>query len=112
MIEQDHIMIIDSDVKSKINRKRPRRVYLFHKADWDKIRNEISSLQQRFYEALLSEKTVESNWSSFLKGIQCIMQDHIPSNMTRGKFDPPWMTQDAKHLHRRKQRAYHSPQNL
>ncbi len=49
---------------------------------------------------------MESNWSSFLKGIQGIMQDHIPSRMTRGKFDLPWMTREAKHLYKRKQRAY------
>ncbi len=71
--DHDHIVIADSDMKSKINRKKPRRVYLFHKADWDMIRNEIGSMEQKFYEALPSEKTVESNWSSFLKGIQGIM---------------------------------------
>ncbi len=34
------------------------------------------------------------------------MQDHIPSKMTHGKFDLLWMTWEAKHLYRRKRRAY------
>ena len=52
-ISDHHMVVVDSDVKPTINRKQPRKIFKFSKADWTKV-----SQDTVFYHRL------HDNWSA------------------------------------------------
>ena len=63
-------------------------------------------LEQAFFDRNPSEETINENWSYFKDQINQIVSARIPTKMARGRHDLPWLTHEAKHLARQKNRAH------
>ena len=61
----DHdIVVVDSYVKAKINKSKPRKVYKFKDTKWEGTRKDAKVLNDKLIEAF-SESGIESSWEFF-----------------------------------------------
>ena len=102
----DHLVIADTSLKATINAKRPRNIQLFNKADWDKIRNDLNTFEESFFTGIPSNNTVDQNWGSFKTTVLNAINKWVPAKKSKSNNDLPWMTREAKHLKRRKEKTH------
>ena len=102
-----HAMVVtDMDLVPRINRPKPKKKYLFSKANWDEIRKDMTSLSTEVCSMPKDSKSVEDMWSTFKSGIQTSMDRNIPQRMCRRKDVLPWFTHKLKRMVKRKARLY------
>ena len=105
-ISYDHnIIIIDSDVRARTNKKSPRKIYKWAKADWDKIKADTSAFADRYQEES-RENSIEENHKLIEDHLKDMLVKHVPSKLSRTRIDLPWLTPDLKRKCRRNQRLY------
>ena len=104
--QADHnTVFIDMNIKPKVNKQPPRKVHQYKKADWQNIKGEVTKLS----DSILADKshtTTQKMWDQTEKGLQKIINDHIPSKTIKGYKNPPWFTNDLKQLFRKRNAAY------
>ena len=84
----DHAMVVtDIDIIPKYIRQKPRKFFIFSKANWDNIFKETASLSQ---EIVSSSNDVQQLWDSFKNGIFDIMTRNIPSKTSKKRKSVPW----------------------
>jgi len=102
----DHaIPVADCDIRVKPNHKAPRRVFCYSKADWESIKHKLSEYQTEFV-ACCNSRTVEENWRDLKKTLLKVMEQYIPSKLTKSSQNLPWWNRALQRLVRKKQRAY------
>ena len=106
--DHDHIVIVDTKLTARHNKNAPRKVQMFNKTDWTQVKSDIVDLEQAFFDRNPSEETINENWFYFKDQINQIVHvtARIPTKMFRGRHDLPWLTREAKHLARQKNRAH------
>ena len=93
----DHAMVVtDSDVKSVYNKQKPRKVYLFSKANWNEIYEACENLSTEIIGMARENLKVESIWEKFKTGIQSTMDNFIPSKTFKKKNTVPWFNKKLK----------------
>lgn len=99
------MVIAEGSIKPIIQKQKPRKVHLFGKADWGKLKSLMKGYQERF---LLdyAGKSVDYLWTSFTDTLNKYMNECIPTKLIRGKSSLPWITQDIKRLIRKRDRLY------
>ena len=98
---------ITFNVKTEVNRnkKKPRKVYLFKKANETCLREELIDLNSKFFR-IATNNTIEGNWNLFKFGILDAINKHIPTNILGTKQDVAWMTYDIKRMIKARKRLY------
>lgn len=104
--DHDHLVITDTDLKATMNAKKPRNIQMFTKAKWDNIRSDIETFEESFFTSIPSNNTIDVNWESFKTVVLDSIDKWVASKQTRQNNDLPWMTREAKHIKRQKQRAH------
>ena len=97
----DHdIVFAEMELNFKTNRKAPRRIYKYHKADWDSFKTELKV----FLHDLLQENSRDVNhvWGQFCYKIKELRDKYIPSKMAKGKHHIPWVTPGIRRLIRKR----------
>ena len=51
-------------------------------------------------------RDVETNYKAFVNHINSLMEEHVPSKMTKSRFRTPWLTSSVKRMCRKKQRLF------
>ena len=102
----DHDMVsAESSLKPSVHKQKPRKAYLFHKADWTTIKHKMKQYQESFM-STCSEKSVEELWYDFTSSLNQLCKESIPSKLIRGKPSLPWITQEIKRLIRKRDSPY------
>ncbi len=102
----DHdIIVSDSDIKPQINKKPPRRMHLFTKADWEKIKDDTHAFKETYLKESVNN-TVNECWESIKKYLQSVLEQHIPSKMTSSRYNLPYMTNELRRMCNKKQRLW------
>jgi len=102
----DHDAIVaDSDIKPAFVKKTPRSIFLFSKANWENMRNEVSRFATEFLSSH-ANFSVEHNWSALKTFLTKAMETHIPSKKTSRRQHLPWLTGDLKRRSKKKHRMY------
>ena len=71
------------------------------------MKEDLKLLSNKIVEqADYSELTVENLWTEFKTGVTDSMNKHVPTKIVSSHNISPWMTQEIKSAHKRKQRAY------
>ena len=97
----DHNMIIvDTEIKAKINKNKPRKVYRFNKADWTQLKQDASKMTIDLLQNFSSD--INTNWTLFKQHLSLLMDKHIPSKMTTTRYNLPWLNSNLKKLTRKK----------
>ena len=104
----DHSMVVtDSYSKPYYNKQKPRKVFLYAKANWDKIKDEMlkmsATLLDKFNEG---NSQVQELWEYFKNSVNSVMEENIPSKTFRNNNSLPWFDKKLKRLVRRKTRLY------
>ena len=79
---------ITFNVKTEVNRnkKKPRKVYLYKKANEAGLREELIDLNSKFFRMAIN-KSIEGNWNLFKFGILDAINKHIPTKILGTKQD-------------------------
>ena len=102
----DHsIVLADCDLKATINKKPPRTVYQWSKADWQLIKEQTGSFAKQFM-ALALTRTVKENYTVFIENMEGILAINIPSKLSNSRHNLPWMNINFKRLTRKKGRRF------
>ena len=102
----DHdIPIADCNVKPSLNKKVPRKIYNYKKADWENIKQKSSTFREQFLKEYM-DRAVEHNWKKFKKHINTVMDKFIPSKTTSTRHNLPWINTKLKRMIKKKQRLY------
>ena len=86
----------ESMLKPAIIEQKPRKAFLFQKADWATLKLKIKKFQEPFLMDSLG-KSVEELLNDFTTTLNKLCGEYIPSSL-------PWVTQEIKRLIRK--RAY------
>jgi hypothetical protein len=103
----DHLMpIFTLNLKPKYNKKQPRKVFLYSKADKTSLHSDMAAFQTSFFNNSPDQHTVQENWDLFKNEITNLMNKHIPSKMTKPTQSKPWITREIRRQSKKKQRLF------
>ena len=90
------MVVTDSDVKPIYNKQKPRKIYLFSKANWEEIYKACDILSNEIIQMVHDKLKVESIWEKFKAGIQPAMDSYIPSKIFKKKNRFPVLIESLK----------------
>ena len=92
--EVDHdIVLIDVSTMADIQQQLPQKIYLYHKADWQAIREDLSILH-------LPEVDFQTKWDAFETALKSSITKNVPPRTKKPSNKKPFVTQKIKRLHR------------
>ena len=105
----------DIQLKAQVSKKKARTVFMYDRADKDKLRDAISNLRDKFLSSF-SLRNANENWEHFAGELQSIIHKLVPQKIVRGQQKLPWidaklrkMIKKKNRFHRRAKKA--KPQN-
>ncbi len=82
----DHAMIVtDTDLLPHIIKQKPRKYYIFSRANWEAIIDEANKLSLLIIENNRLGKSVQELWSTFSDAISAIIDKHVPSKVSKSR---------------------------
>ena len=109
--DHDGIPMLVINTSPKISKSKPRRVYLYAKADKTGMKTELNNFGEEFCATISNTESVEHLWNVFKTRLKNIMDNFIPTKVISKQNKTPWITPKIKRMHRRKQRAYNKARN-
>ena len=91
------------NILSQYKRQPKRTVFMYNKANWDKIRTETKHLSELYFKRNPDIYTVEDNGLFIQTSIENLIQTLVPSRLSKSKFHLPWIT---KHVRRQMKSRY------
>lgn len=76
--DDDGAIIADSDVIPAFSKKQPRKIFIFSKAHWQNMKDDVADFGRSFL-VNLHTKTTDQNWNSIKECIQKTIEDNVPS---------------------------------
>ena len=102
----DHAMVLtDIDIIPQHVKQKPRKLYIFSKANWENIYDDMDTLSRKINNSP-STTTVEDLWFTFKTGIEQSMDKNIPTKVCKTRKSLPWYNRNLKRMVRRKARLY------
>ena len=102
----DHDMVvIDTELKMHLNKKKPRNIKLWSKADWTRIKKDMTDYQETFM-TKAAERSVDENYLDFTKFVNKMINSYVPEKRASSRRNAPWITPELRKLCRKKQRLY------
>ena len=92
-------------------KKKPRRkVYLYHKGDFESMKKDASDFaKDRYFNGYSDNRSVQENFDLIISFIQESADKHIPSKTSRSVSSVPWITLEIRrkiqHMQKRKRLA-------
>ena len=110
----DHDLVItELDLKIKPPKKKPRKIFLFKRADVDRLRENISSnLEVLRHTECESASELDDLWIKFKSTILDAVEQNVPSKNISGRWHVPWLTPSLKRAICKKQRLYRKAKQL
>ena len=93
-------------MRSEINKQNPRQIYLYYRANWDSIKEDLTNLLHSFDLSSTDTKTVDELWIKFKDTVLHSVRSHIPHKLTRTRCDLPWLTSDIRKQIKKRNKLY------
>ena len=101
----DHdVVFVEMNITLKTNRKAPRKIYKYHKANWAEMKAELNSTVTNLLQE--GSEDVEYLWNTFKEKIISLRDKYVPSKMAKGKHHIPWITPSVRRQMRRRDKYY------
>ena len=85
----------------------PRKIHLFKKANWDKIRCNLVLVSNMYFDLnSITSRSVEENWAFIHQQYLHLIHKFVPSKTLGTRYHLPWLSSSLKRLIRKKQRLY------
>ena len=97
------VLLLNS--KPSTTKQKPRKVYLYNKADITELKAEVLGISSNFKEKELSNTNVNDLWIELRDRLKSAVDTHVPSKVVRKRTFTPWITKTIKRWLKRKQRA-------
>ena len=104
-ISDHEIIVADMDLKPQYSKKKPHKVYVYSKADWESIRRDINNFTEQYIQEHPS-RSVNENWNIFKGKLHETIDRYIPSRTTSSRNHLPWINSSIRRMTRKKQRLY------
>ena len=103
----DHdAVVINADIKPKIVKLPKRKVFLYKKAEFRKIADDLDLLNNELTDEIICQSNVDELWNHFIDTANKSMDANIPSKMTSSKPSVPWINPTIKRSIRKKRKLY------
>ena len=105
-ISDHEIVYIESSLKPRKVKKPPRKIYLYKKANTEKIKENIKNLNLD-NQNTSQEPNIDNIWDTFRSKVLDIMNEHIPTKMiNNSKKKLPWINKNIKSLIRKRNKLF------
>ncbi|MEW8544204.1 MAG: reverse transcriptase family protein, partial [Candidatus Thiodiazotropha sp.] len=105
-ISDHEAVFIESSLKPMKKISSPRRIYKYHKADYDSFRKDLQEFSEAFPERAMT-LDIHNAWTEFKTTIHKLMEKHVPHKMIRGDKKPkPWITKTIRAMHRKRDKLF------
>ena len=105
-ISDHEAVFIESSLRPMKKISSPRRVYKYHKADYENFRKDFQKFSEEFVEKVAT-MDIQTMWNKFKTTIHTLMDKHIPHKIIRGDKKPkPWITKSVRDMHRKRDKLY------
>ena len=82
----DHsIVITDMEIKPHYQKTKPRKCYIYAKANWDALKTSLSMLSANINTMNEAKENIHNMWGHFKEELKSQMDKHIPSKEIRSK---------------------------
>ncbi|XP_033628827.1 uncharacterized protein LOC117291298 [Asterias rubens] len=105
-ISDHEVVLFTLNLKPKLNKKVPRKVYLYGKANMENLRADMTNFQDSFLNSDPDSRNVQTNWNMFKEKISELMEKHIPSRTSCASHKNPWITREVRRMSKKKQSLY------
>ena len=87
-------------------KKPPRKIYLYNKADTDKIKENIKSMDIE-NQNITQDQNIDHLWDTFKSKVLNIMNENIPTKMiSNSKKRLPWVNKNIRSLIRKRNKLF------
>ena len=103
----DHdAVIVQSKMRMSLAKQANRKIPLYSKANWQAIRADLQSLENKISDLILQGTDVDSVWRKFRDSILLAINQHVPHKMSRKHLSLPWITTQLRRQIRRRNILY------
>ena len=106
--DHDGIPLIITSCKPRVIKQKPRKIYTYHKANTQALKEDLLKWSNNFATKDMSTKTVDEMYTEFQTALNSAMNSHIPTKIITKRNQRPWINRRIKRLHKRKQRAFNT----
>ena len=103
----DHdVVMIKTSAAAKRAKPVRRKVYLWKKADIDKMTSEAEKFATSVTNKYDLSSEIEEMWKEIKDGIMRLQEECVPSKMTSTRYNQPWVNREVKRKAQQKKRCY------
>jgi predicted membrane-bound dolichyl-phosphate-mannose-protein mannosyltransferase len=103
----DHeIVYIDTNISVKLNKPVKMKIYIWKKANKDKLEDQASEMGKQFKEKFSLDRAINEIWDFIKSNILNILQESVPSKMSSTRFSLHWINRTVKQMSRQKNRNF------
>ena len=105
----DHdIVYVEGDINPIVNKQKPRKIFLYNKADWVGLRKHINDFSESFVSTNLLHpgKSVNQLWDSFKLELEKSINKYIPFKSAKRRNGLPYMTTEIKRLMKKRDKLH------
>lgn len=103
----DHdIILVDAICHPKRSKQTKHKIYLWKKVDLPKVKEITKDFISKITFELNLNPSINECWIKFRDGINKIIDDNIPSKMTKTRYTNPWANTEINKLCKKQRRAY------
>jgi hypothetical protein len=84
-----------------LQKKPQRKITIFDKADPDVLKSEVSAFVDNFLSSNPEKQSVDSNWETITDSLSEIVDKHVPSKLSKGKQNLPWISTVKRRMGKR-----------
>ena len=105
-ISDHEAVVTDFDTQPQRARSKPRRRYLYSRANWENLNAEIENITERINKMDEEGRNIDIMWNEFKTLLLSAIEGNIPSHTQRRNNRFPWINKEVKRLLRKKKRLY------
>ena len=100
-ISDNETVVIDTALKLNVNRKLPRNIKQWTKADWGSMKKEALDYQAEYFNKP-DDRSVEARYKDFHDLVTHLIDKFVPSKMSSTRHNLPWCTLSTRRMTRKK----------
>ena len=100
------IVVTDIDTRPYYQKPNPRKSYIWAKADWEQVNQDLDTLTPNIQEMADSRSNINDIWNTFKQHLFKCLDKHIPSKIIKSNNRLPWFNHKIKKILRKKQSLY------
>jgi len=101
-ISDHNVVIAEISTQASLVKKLPREIFLYHKVNWNLIRERILEVCERYFDLNSSpQRKVDENWKFICENCLQVVQELVPKKTIGSKFHLHWINNTLKRLIKR-----------